>query len=587
MSIVSLAIDEGSDLPPLEPQPVGRWRSLKVLRRALRTSAMRRVLVAYLLFGTTELATWVALLVWAYGRGGAAASGTIAVAQLVPSMIVAPFGAVLADRMSRPRALRAGYALQAAGNLVVAVGLFLAAPFWVVAALAALSASTMTLTRPVHHALVPEIARSPEELTAGNSASTAMAALAGFAGPALAGGLLVVADAGWVFIGMGLLGLVATLAVRDIEVVQRTVAQEPGSYWADAIAGLRAVTRDPAASVLTVVVGALFVVIGLLDILAVVLALDVLGTGPGGPGLIASALGVGALVGAGATVALIGRARMVPALLAGVIVIGLSVALAGFSSTFVSALVLFAAVGLGTAYLDVAAITLLQRNVPPEVLSRVLGVHEALLMGGTALGAAAVPVLVAYLGVRPAFLVSGALLPVIALLAWTRLRRLDREAVPPGPALALLRAVPMFSVLPQPQLEALAGALEPVPSIPAGQTVISQGEAGDHYYLIVSGTARVIRDGRDVSILGPGQGFGEIALLRDVPRTATVRAVDDLELVALAREPFLLAVTGSEVSFQAVNRSVDAMLGQDAGDAADTADDADNDPEPDPHDQPA
>lgn len=582
MGIVSLAVDDGTDLPPLGPQPAGRWRALKVLRGALRTSAMRRVLVAYLLFRTTELATWVALLVWAYGQGGAAASGTIAVAQLVPSMIVAPFGAVLADRVSRPKALRIGYALQAGTNLVVAVGLFLDAPFWVVAALAALSASTMMLTRPVHHALVPEIAGSPQELTAGNTASTAMAALAGFAGPALAGGLLVVADAGWVFVGMGLLGLLASLAVRDVEVVQRAVADEPDSYWADAIVGLRAVTRDPAASVLTVMVGALFVVFGLLDILTVVLALDVLGTGPAGPGLIASAMGVGALVGAGATVALIGRARMVPALMAGAVVIGLSVALAAFSFTFVSALMLFAAVGLGRAYLEVAALTLLQRNVPPEVLSRVLGVHEALLMAGTALGVAAVPELVAYLGVRPAFLVSAALLPAIALLAWNRLRRLDRESVPPGPALALIRAVPMFSVLPQPQLEALAGALDPTPTIPAGETVIAQGEAGDRYYLIVAGTARVTRDGREVAILGPGQGFGEIALLRDVPRTATVRAVDDLEVVALAREPFLLAVTGSEMSFQTVNRSVDTMLKHDAGDDGDTAERAGKDPEPDP-----
>lgn len=321
-------------------------------------------------------------------------------------------------------------------------------------------------------------------------------------------------------------------------------------------------------------------VLGLLDILAVVLPLDVLGTGPAGPGLIASALGVGALVGAGATVALVGRARMTPALMAGAAVIGVSVALAGLSSTFVSALVLFAGVGLGTAYLNVAALTLLQRNVPPAALSRVLGVHEALPMAGTALGAAAVSVVVAHLGVRPAFLVSGALLPVIALLAWTRLRRLDREAGSPASALARVRAVPMFSVLPQPQLEALAGALEPVSTFPAGETVISQGEAGDRYYLIVSGAARVTRDGCDVAILGPGQGFGEIALLRDVPRTATVRAVDDLELVALSREPFLVAVTGSERSFRSANRSVDAMLGQDTEDVSDTAASADGDPHP-------
>jgi MFS family permease len=523
------------------------------------------VLVAFTLFSIAEMATWVALLVWAFERGGATATGIIAVAQLVPATVVAPLGSVLADRMPKPTALRLGYALQGATNLATAVGLFLDAPFWVVATLAAAAASAMTLSRPVHHALLPEIARTPDELTAGNTASTAVEGIANFVGPAVAAGMLVIAGAGWVFVAMGLAALVSVGATRGVALVQEAMPVEATSYWSDAAEGMRTVAKDPAASVLTLMVSGQFVLLGLLDILAVVLALELLGMGPAGPGLIGSALGVGGLVGAAVAVTLIARRRMAPALVIGILLTGLPIALVAGSSTFVAAVLLFAAAGAGMAYFDVAARTLLQRNVSPRVLARIFGVQEAMLMGGTALGAAAVPVLVALLGARGAFVAAGVLLPLVGLMAWTRIRRLDRGSVVPAATLELLRGVPMFAVLPPQQLEQLAAAVEPARTFSVGEDVVTQGEAGDRYYVIVSGTAAVIRDGTEVASLGAGDGFGEIALLRDVPRTSAVRATGELRVVGLDREPFLLAVTGSEASFRTVNHTIDVLLGHDRG----------------------
>lgn len=546
---------------------MGRWQTLHVLRGALRTSTIRRVLLAFLLFRTTEMATWTALLIWAFAEGGAAATASIALVQLVPATIVAPLGSVLADRMARPTALRLGYLLQASANLATAVALFLAAPYGVVAVLAGVMASTMTLTRPVHHALLPEIARTPDELTAGNTASTGVEGLADLIGPALAGGILVLVagQAGWVFLSMGGASLAAAVATRSLVVVQRARPSSRAPYWSDAAEGIRTVVSVGAASILTVLSAGRYVLLGLLDILAVVFALELLRTGPAGPGIITSALGAGALLGAGVSVSLIGRRRMVPALGIGILVTSIPVAVVAATSTFTAVVLLFGLAGMGRAYLSVAARTLLQRSVAPHVLARLFGVQEALLMAGTAAGAAAAPVLVALFGLKGAFIAASLLLPLLGLLGVRQLRQLDRRPAPPAATLELLSQITMFGVLSQPELEMLADAAEPLPVLSAGEDVVTQGAAGDTYYVIVDGAAEVRKDDDVIASLGPGQGFGEIALLRDVPRTATVRTTAPTALLALHRQPFLLAVTGTEASFAAVDRSIDEMLQGDDG----------------------
>ncbi len=161
-----------------------------MLRRTLRSRPLRRAMMAYFVFNTAEWATYVALLVWAFDQGGAGAAGAIALIQLVPAAVVAPLGSVIGDRMRRSHALALGYALQAVTLLATAVALYADATFSVVAVAAATAACAITLTRPVHHALVPDIARSPAELAAGNSASTTVEGVAAFLGPAVSGVML-------------------------------------------------------------------------------------------------------------------------------------------------------------------------------------------------------------------------------------------------------------------------------------------------------------------------------------------------------------------------------------------------------------
>ena len=184
---------------------------------------------------------------------------------------------------------------------------------------------------------------------------------------------------------------------------------------------------------------------------------------------------------------------------------------------------------------NVAGITMLQRLIPDAKLTRVLGVLESMYMGGEGLGALAASVAVVVFGPRWTLLVGGLLLPVIMLVVGGRLANLDVGVRVPEQELAVLRRTRIFSVLPQPALERVARNAVPVHA-DAGKIVIREGDAGDRYYAVASGSVDESRAGTHVSTLGPGEEFGEIALLRDVPRTATVIATTDSQLLSLHRD---------------------------------------------------
>lgn len=531
----------------------------EAVRSAMAQPGLRRIMLAFGLFRIAEMSTWLTLLVWAYDQGGTTAAGIIAVGQLVPATLAAPLASTLTDRMPRLRALRLGYLLQAAAHLLTAGVLLAGASLWLVTVVAAASACTLTLTRPVHHALVPELSSSPEELTAGNAASTAFEGVANFIGPALAGLLLLVVAPMWIFMTMAAACLVCVASTRGVLVRQTFPSEEPAAYWSDAVEGVKVVVRDPAATTLTAIVTGQFIVVGILDILAVALAFTVLQTSAAGPGILTSALGVGALMGAAASVAMVGRRQLAPWLATGMLITSIPLALMALSASFGLAVGLFAVVGLGRAVVDVAARTLLQRSMSPRVLARIFGVQEALLMGGTAIGSAIAPLLIVGVGVRGAFMTTAILLPAVGLACWIQVRRLDRAA-PAGESIRLLRSVGMFAPLPLSQLEQLAAALQPAGVFTDGEVILRQGDAGDRCFIVVRGTVAIERAATPVAELGRGEIVGEIALLRDVPRTATARAVGTTELTALDRETFLLVVAGSAAASATAHEQVGRRL---------------------------
>jgi MFS family permease len=554
-----MTTDSGHDgQGPRTPDPAPRHP----LGAVLRSSSLRRVLLAFFVFKTTETATWIAILVWAYDTGGAAAAGLIAVIQLVPATIVAPFASVIGDRMRRDRALSLGYAIQAVTMIATGAALALEAPTGAVYVLAACAATSIVLTRPVHNAIIPEIAETPEQLTAGNASSSTVEGASLFVGPLLAALVLGLSGPGAVFLIMGTLTIGSALITRSLRLQRTFEPDESGeSAVAATLAGLRELRTDSGALMLTAVVGAQFVVVGLMDILSVVLGIEILGLGQGSPGLFLSGIGIGALVGAAGTIVLVGRRRLSPAIAGGMLLTGVALTAVALVSVPAIALVLFALAGAGKAFVDVAGRTLLQRTVRPDVLSRIFGIQESLLMGGLALGSAMAPVLVHVFGPRGAFVAAGLLLPVIGLLALTRIRRLDATALQPGPGFALLQSVPMFGLLPQATLEQLSRDLVAA-DFAEDTLIVRQGDDGDRFYLVKTGSVDIIKDTAVIAVTTAGGYFGEIALLRDVPRIASVRARGSVTVYTLEREPFLQALTGSSTSHEIAHQEAQRRIQQ-------------------------
>jgi len=525
---------------------------MKELRAALRNSAIRRVVVAFATFNFAEWATWTAVLVYAFQRGGATESGVVAFTMVAPAAVVAPIVASYGGRLRRERQLLLGYVVQAVVMTAGAIAFAAAAPPLLIYALATLTSISVTLTRPAHGSILPSLAATTDELTAANVASGTVQNVSIAIAPFAAGLLYADSGPGTVFavcaagvaIGAGLVVGVRTMADAPDEASGAAGAEaQPVEAAGNPLDGLRYLGRARGPRLVVALIGAAAVIEGALDVLMIVVAIDLIGGGPTQAGALSSAAGVGGILGAAAAVALVGRARLAGPLALGLVVWGAPVAILGVVPGFVIALAVFLVAGVGRGELDVAGRTLLQRVTPDPALPGVFGMLEGTYMGMIAIGSIAVPLIIVFLGAHAALVVVGLWLPLIVAASWRSLRDVDAAAVVHVRELARLRAIPMFAPLAPPTIERLAANLVPVEAV-AGAWLVREGELGDRFYVVDEGEVEIEIDGRTVRREGPGSSFGEIALLRDVPRTASVRAVSDVRLLALERDVFLSAVTG-------------------------------------------
>jgi MFS family permease len=523
-----------------------------------------------LAWAASILGNWaflVAVSVYAYGIGGETAVGVLLMLRLVPAGLIAPFAGVLADRYRRERVLLFSNLARIVLVSAAAACVFLDAPAEAVYALAVAAAIANTPIRSAQAALTPSLARSPSELTAANAVASTFESIAAFAGPAVAGILLVVLDIGSVFAVTAGLVVVSTLFVLRIRVAEPPARRglEASTIASEALAGFRTIARNPALRVLVALFTAQTFVAGAVQVFLVITAIELLKLGDAGVGYLNSAVGVGALIGGVLALSLAGAKRLSPAFMLGVVLWGAPLIVLGLTQSTVLALMVFALLGVGNSLVDVAAFTLVQRAVPDEVLARVFGVIQMLWLASVGIGAVAAPVLISAVGVETALVITGIALPTLVLVLSPRLVRIDSAAeAPDEQTLRLLGATPIFAPLPGAALEHLASRLVPL-RVDPGTVVVREGDAGDRFYIVVEGTLDVIQGEAHLTDLEAGGYFGEIALLRDVARTATVVAKTDAVLYALDRDDFLAAVTGHPQSAEAAETVMSARL---AGPAA-------------------
>jgi MFS family permease len=412
---------------------------------------------------------------------------------------------------------------------------------------------------PAQAALMPTLVDSPEELTAANVVGNTISSLGMFAGPAVAGVLLALSGTAAVFALNGALFVWSAIFIGMVPRDHPPPRPERPRFLPELLAGVTTVLSRKALRVVVGLSAAMTLVDGALEVLLVVVALRLLEGGNAALGWLNTAIGVGSILGALVVAAFVSHRRLAGGFAVGILLSCIPLALTAAVSTLAPAIVLIGALGIGSILVQVNSVTLLQRSADNEVLGRVFACLQSLMLGTLAIGSLVTPAIVSWLGPRGALIAVGAIGPLVLIPLWPALRRIDAAAVIAEEPLELLRRIEIFAELPEPVLERLAGGATRV-SVAAGGVVVSRGEVGNHFYAIAGGKAVVELDDGTTLELGPGDSFGEIALLRDVPRTATVRALEPLHLFAVQRDEFLIAVTGDAPTLATAENIVTTRL---------------------------
>jgi MFS family permease len=531
------------------------------LAAALATADLRRLQLAWLASATGAWIFFVTLAVYAYDFAGAAGVGAAAIVRMVPAGVAAPFAGMLADRTSRRDVLLVSLVARSLTLVAIAAAIAADAPGAVVLALGALFTIVATAHKPAQAALLPSLAETPQQLAAANAVWSGIDNAAFLFGSLLSGLLIAVGSPQTAFAATAALYALAALPLagiaRDAVPAYRSSSTTGKGVLDSAGRGFREVLGE---SRLRLVVGFLTLstlVEGAVDVLVVVLAIQLLDLGGSGVGWLNACWGAGGLIGGVAALSLLGRGRLAAGLAAGGLLVGLPLMLIAGIANPVAAASLLVLLGVGYALVEVAGLSLLQRLSSEDVLARAFSVVESSYWVTTGIGAILAPAIVALLGARGALVAVGAALPLIVALRWTALTRLEAGSPVPEREFKAFRALPAFAPLPLATVENVSRRVSEV-RVGAGQVVIREGDAGDLFYVVAEGALDVSCGGETgLDPLGCGDYFGEIALLRDIPRTATVTARTDSVLYALDRDSFLCTVSAHRCTSESVAKAAE------------------------------
>lgn len=531
------------------------------LRQAMSNEGIRRLEASWALGIAADTGLLVVLMVVVFARDGIVAAGALGAVRMVPAVLSGMLAGASIERFRGERVLLAVGLTRAVAAGLCAVVIATGGSTLVLFALAAIVAGAGAVVRPTQATLMPAIARSPSELVAANMAWSTGEGLGALIGPFVAGVLVAVGRPEVGALVAALTFLAGALSVARLRFEQARDATGGAGEAAGGIRlldGLRTWRRRPVVGWVMLGVFGQVMTRALLAPLIVVAAIELLSMGEAGVGLLNAALGLGGLIGAVFAISLTRTDRLIRTQAAALAYWGAPIAVVGLLPSPVLALAAMVVVGVANAVYDVALFTIMQRGTANEERAPAFSVFEGLVGLATVAGSILAPVLLAAFGIRGALAVTGAILPVVAMVIYARIGRYDRVAVVDEPMLQLLREVHAFAELPLTAFERLVGGMEPLSFAP-GEMVMREGEAGDRFVVVESGDVEVTAGGRRIQRLGRGAGLGEIALLRRSPRTATVTALTPVTAFAIPGACFVAAVSGPAAA-AVTERIVEASL---------------------------
>jgi hypothetical protein len=531
-------------------------------REALRSPNVRRIELGWGFSVVGEAASTVALVVFAFAAGGAGLVAVYGLFRMLAGVTVALGIAGIGDRVRSEVPLRVSTALKAILLTLATVTAAMDGPALGVIVLAASSSGLEGAYRPLQAATLQWLVRTPAELAAANVVASMMESTGNLIGPVVAGVLLAVADpTASIALAAAFFGL-AWLSLLRLTVESRRPASGSNRVLHDMVTGVKAFVRLAPPGGFAILAFAQTFVRGAVTVLIAVLAVDVLALGEQAVGWLNAALGVGGLIGGVIAAAVVRVTRLGRTFIAGVLLWGLPLVLLWLVINPAVAYLAFVAIGIGNAMEDVGAFTLVTRLLSPRMTARVLGVLELAALAGIGLGSVAAPSLLDAFDMRGTLALLGLALTGLTIAHARRFARIDRTMPQPGREVDLLRNLPIFAPLPLAITELLTTELRPQ-EFESGSVVMREGDPGEEFHVIASGSASVTVRGEPRPSLGSGDCFGEIALLRDMPRTATIIAAEPLHTLALRREQFLTAVASSARSGVAAESLVAERLSQD------------------------
>ncbi len=520
----------------------------EALRSVLRNPNLRRIQLA---FGGSLIGDWAygtAILVWAFQESGVTGVGLFTAARFIGAAIAGPVGATIADRMSRRSFMMITDLVRACLVTITAIVITVDGPSALVYVIAVVTAMVGAPFRSAQAGLIPQLVDTPGELTASNAVAANIENVVVFMGPAIGAvmiGAFDIAPVVWLNVATFLWSFVMVAGVKVRAPAEPTSGpgDEPEEgMLREMTAGFAYVGKDADLRAISLLTGAQTLIWGSLSVFLVVIAVRDFGEASD-VGWLQGAMGVGTIIGGVMILSRVSKGKLAQDMVIGVL--GWSVpviSLAVFPSpiTAVAALIV---IGIADPWVNLGLETIPQRLAPPHAISRVYAAVESIAIAAIAVGSLIAPLLIHLFGVRGSLIGLGVLVTAYAISTIPRLRKLDQRLTEPE-GLSALRTVGIFESLHPSVLEEMAHQLESV-TVSAGQAVVREGDVADRFYVIAEGEVEVSHGDVVIRRETAGDFFGEIGLLRNVPRTATVTAVTDVKLWALDRSTFLGAVTGT------------------------------------------